>query len=38
MVDFIISAGVALAKVAAVVLMMASCAAIYVIETKRLPE
>jgi hypothetical protein len=37
MVDFIISAGVALVKVAAVVLMLASCAAIYVVETKRLP-
>ena len=37
MVDFIISAGVALVKVAAVVLMLAACAAIYVVEAKTLP-
>ena len=36
MLDFIISAGVVLAKVAAVVLMLASCAAIYIVETKQL--
>ena len=38
MADFIITAGAVLAKVAAVALMLASCAAIYLVETKRLSE
>ena len=38
MADFIISTGEVLAKVAAVALIMASCVAIYIVETKRLSE
>ncbi len=35
MVELIISVGVVLAKVAAVALILASCAAIYLVESKR---
>lgn len=35
MADFIISAGVIVAKVAAVALICVSCVAIYLVETKR---
>ena len=37
MASLIISVGAVLAKVAAVALILASCVAIYVVETRRLP-
>jgi len=35
MVELVASVGVALAKVAAVIVILASCAAIYLVESKR---